>query len=289
VAAETRGAVRDLAAGAGVLDESQVQLVEPARKERAIASVGAGALALIDIEGLKRQAVAATRFASRRRGAGPMRYLTSAIYRLSGRARTAADPVAFLRGWRMRGSLAPALEPLRGLVASILPSVPAPLRPSLAALSVPAAMEKRVGATIDRSLAAEVGGFKVPTSRLWSVIGLAQYAVTAVLIFSLLWFASLFVVHDVPVGTISVPYLGPVPTPVLLLSAALLLGYVLAKLLQLNAGWLGRRWATRVGSSITDAIRVAIADELLAPLDEFDASRTALRKAVVLADECVET
>ncbi len=110
---------------------------------------------------------------------------------------------------------------------------------------------------------------------------------TAVLIFAVLWFASLFVIHDVPVGTIPVPYLGPVPTPVLLLAAALLLGYVLAKLLQLHAGWLGRRWARRVGSRVTRAIRDAIGDELMAPLDEFDASRAALKKAVVAADECL--
>ncbi len=287
VAAEAREAVRDLAADAGVLDESSVQLVEPARRERAVAAVGAGALALIDIAGLQRQAVAATRFAARRRGAGPMRYLTSAIYRLSGRARTAADPAAFLRSWQIRGSLAPVLEPLRGLLASTLPSVPAVLRPKLAAFSAPAPMEKRVAATIDRSLRGEVAGFQVPTSWLWSVIGAAQYVVTAVLIFAVLWFASLFVIHDVPVGTIPVPYLGPVPTPVLLLAAALLLGYVLAKLLQLHAGWLGRRWARRVGSRVTSAIRDAIGDELMAPLDEFDASRAALKKAVVAADECL--
>lgn len=285
IAADAREAVRDLAAQAGVLDPTQPQLVEPARRERAIASVAAGALAVIDIEGLTRQAVAATRFAARRRGAGPMRYVTSAVYRVSGRARSAADPAAFLRGWRMRGSLAPALEPLRGLIVSTLPSVPAALRPNLAALSAPATVEKRVAATLDRSVAAEVANFKVPTSWLWSVIGAAQYIVTGVLIFSLLWFASLFVVHDVPVGTISVPYLGPVPTPVLLLAAALLLGYVLAKLLQLHAGWLGRRWATRVGSRVTDAIREAIGDELLTPLDEFEARRAALRRSVVAADE----
>lgn len=287
IAAEAREAARDLAAGAGVLKESHAQLVEPARKERAVAAVAAGVLAVIDIPGLRRQAVAATRFAARRRGAGPMRYVTSAIYRLSGRARTAADPAVYLRGWQMRGALAPALEPLRELVASTLASVPATLRPAIAALSAPAAMEKRVSAMIDSAVMEEAAGFHVPTSWLWSIIGAAQYLVTGALIFSLLWFASLFVIHDVPVGTIPVPYLGPVPTPVLLLAAALLAGYLFAKLLQLHAGWLGRRWASRVGSRVTAAIRRPITDELLAPLDELDKARAALKKAAVEADECM--
>ena len=209
-----------------------------------------------------------------------MRHITSAIYRLIGRARTAADPAGFLKRWQLRGSLAPVVEPLRELVMSTLPTVPAPLRGPLAELSVPAALERRVAAMIDRSLTTEVIEFRVPTSGLWSVIGAAQYLVTAVLVFSILWFASLFVIHDVPVGTIPVPYLGPVPTPVLLLAASLLAGYVLAKLLQLHAGWLGRRWAKRVGDRVSDGDKKAIADELLVPLDQFSAARAALHTAL---------
>src|SRR5581483_5987105 len=140
--------------------------------------------------------------------------------------------------------------------------------------------------TIDRSLAGESAAFRVPTSGLWTLIGAGQYVVTGFLILSLLWFASLFVVHDVPVGTIAVPYLGPVPTPVALLAGSLLVGYVLAKVLQLHAGWLGRRWARRVGGRVTAEVRKRIADQLLLPLDEFDASRAALDKARRGAADC---
>ncbi|TME99668.1 MAG: hypothetical protein E6I39_07350 [Chloroflexi bacterium] len=125
----------------------------------------------------------------------------------------------------------------------------------------------------------------MPTSALWSVIGIAQYAVTAVLIFSLLWFASLFVIHDAPVSAISLPYLGLVPTPVALLAATLLAGYVLAKLLGLHAGWLGRRWAKRVSARISREVRQRIADDLLVPLEQFEASRGALHQAVRAADD----
>jgi len=286
VAAEAGEAVRGLAADAGVAGGSVPPVVESARRERALESVARGTLALIDIAGLERQAVAATRFAARRRGAGPLRHLTSAIYRLTGRARAAADPAGFLTRWQLRGSLAPAVEPLRELVTSTLPSVPAPLRRRLAALTAPAALEDRLAQSIDRSLVKEAAGFRSPTSGLWPVIGAAQYVVTGFLIFAVLWYASLFVIHDAPVSAISLPYLGFVPTPVALLAATLLAGYVLAKLLQLHAGWLGRRWARRVGTRITSAVRERIAEDLLVPLDEFDSSRAALERALRAADDC---
>jgi len=286
VAAEARQAVRDLAADAGVVGATPGPLIEPARRERALSSVARAALAVIDIAGLERQAVAATRLTARRRGAGPLGYLTSAIYRITGRARASADPAGFLRRWQLRGSLAPAVEPLRELVTSTLPTLPAALRGALAGLSAPASLENRLAETIDRSLAAEAAGFRVPTSALWSVIGAVQYVVTAVLIFCILWFASLFVIHDAPVSAISVPYLGLVPTPVMLLATTLLAGYVLATLLRLHAGWLGGRWAKRVGTRIGRDIGQKIADELLLPLEQFDSSRVALARAVRTADEC---
>ena len=86
-------------------------------------------------------------------------------------------------------------------------------------------------------------------------------------------------------GAIPVPYLGPVPTPVVLLAASLLGGYVLAKLLGLHAGWLGRRWAKRVSARISREVRQAIADNLLVPLEQFEASRAALHNAVRAADD----
>jgi ribosome biogenesis GTPase A len=286
IGAEAREAVRDLAADAGVVGGTSELLIEPARRERALSSVARGALAVVDIAGLERQAIAATRFAARRRGAGPLRHLTSAIYRLIGRKRTSADPAGFLNRWQLRGSLAPAVDPLRELITSTLPSVPASLRGTLAALCAPVALEHRLAQTVDRSVAGEAAGFRVPTSALWSVIGAAQYVVTAFLIFSVLWFVSLFYIHDAPVGSINVPYLGPVPTPVALLVVTLLVGYVLAKLLQMHAGWLGRRWAKRVATHISGEVRQRVVDELLVPLDRFEASRAALSRAVSVADDC---
>jgi len=286
VVAEARETVRDLAARAGVLTGTHAPLIEAARRDRALDAVARGGLVVIDIAGLERQAVAATRLAARRRGAGPFGRLVSAAYRLTGRARASADPAGFLRRWQLRGSLAPVAEPVRDLVASTLPSVPAALRGALATLTAPAAVESRLAATIDRALAAEADRFRVPTSALWSLIGAAQYVVSGVLVFAALWFATLLVVRDVPVGVMNVPYLGPVPTPVVLLAAALVAGYLLALLLGLHAGRLGRRWARRAGARVAGEVTQRVTDELLVPLDELEASRAALWNAARIADEC---
>ncbi|MGH2490841.1 MAG: GTPase [Candidatus Limnocylindria bacterium] len=285
VAAETHQAVSELATRAGVAEGEVTPLIDPGRRERALDLVARGVLTLVDIPGLERQAIAATRLAARPRGAGPLGHLTSAIYRLTGRARASADPAAYLRRWQLRGSLAPAVEPLRELVATTLPAVPGTVRGTLATLSTPAVVEQRLADTIDRSLTAEASGFRVPTNALWSLIGFAQYAVTAVLIFCAIWFAALFLIDAAPVSSVDVPYLGAMPTPVVLLVSALLLGFLLAQALRLHAGWLGRRWARRIGQRITREVRERIADSLLLPIARLDSAREQLAAAARGASE----
>ena len=60
-------------------------------------------------------------------------------------------------------------------LAATLPTVPANVRGALATLSTPAIFEQRLADTVDRSLAAESAEFRVPTSALWSVIGLVLF------------------------------------------------------------------------------------------------------------------
>ncbi|MEX2046128.1 MAG: GTPase [Chloroflexota bacterium] len=285
VAAEAQQAVRHLATRAGVAEGDVIPLIDHGRRERALDSVARGVLALVDIPGLERQAVAATRLAARPRGAGPFGHITSWIYRLSGRARASADPAAYLRRWQLRGSLAPAVEPLRELIAATLPTVPGSVRGALAALSTPAVFEQRLVDTVDRSLANEAADFRVPTSALWSVIGLAQYAVTAVLLFCAVWFGALFLIDGAPVGSVAVPVLGALPTPVVLLAATLLVGYLLALVLRMHAGWLGRRWARRIGERSTREVRQRMTDSLLLPIERFDTAREQLAGAARGANE----
>ena len=284
--ASAQDAGREVARQAAVGDGAVAPLVDVARRERAMNDVARATLAVIDIRGLERQAVAATRLAARPRGAGPLGHLTSAIYRLTGRARASADPAGYLRRWRTRGALAPAIEPLRELLQSALPTVPAALRARVAELSTPTIVEQRLSDAVDRTVAIEASEFRVPTSWVWSLIGLGQWLVTAVLIFAAIWFGSLFLIQQQTTGSFELPILGPVPSPVVLLAGALLIGYILALALRTHAGWLGRRWARKIGTLITRDVNTRAREAILLPLDELDGSREQLGGAIRTLKDC---
>lgn len=279
VATSVRSVVQDLARQAGIADAA-TPIASDAKRAAVLADVLRSVLAVVDVAGASAQAAAATRLAARGRGAGPMGLLTSWIYRASGRAGAAADPVSYLRRWRRRGSLAPAVEPARELVSQSLPSLPAPLRSSVAALAEPSALERRLSEAVDRAVAARTGSVVVPRSAVWSLIGAGQWAVTALLIFAALWFAALFVIDAAPVGVVDLPALGPVPRPLLLLAAVLLAGYVLAVMLRLHAGWLGREWGRRVARDVRTEVEERVRESVFVPLDALEAWRTRLAEAV---------
>lgn len=281
VAAEARSAVRDLAERAGVV-AGAAALVPPARRTQALRDMVREALGVLDLAGLERQAISATRLAARPRGAGPLGPLTAALYRWSGRAQVKAEPAAYLRRWRERGTLARATQPLRALVSEALTSAPATLRPRLAEAIVPATVDARVSSALDAAAAVPIG--TAPTSALWVLIGFAQYLVTGVLIFAALWIA-VITFGQVDVATAVLPVLGPVPTPLLLLAAALAAGYILARLLGAHARWLGRRWAARIRRAVTAELEPRLDAAGLAPLDVIDAARARLARAHAQARE----
>jgi hypothetical protein len=81
------------------------------------------------------------------------------------------------------------------------------------------------------------------------------------------------------------PVLGPVPVPFAILVAGLIGGFVVARLLGLHAGWLGRRWARGLRVEVRSAVERAVGDEAFAALDRVDAARRALWRASRAARE----
>ena len=277
LSSDARAATTELADRAGV-SAAEGPLVAPERRARVLGDVMREVLAIVDLRGFQRQAVAATRLAARPRGAGPMGHLTSLIYRASGRKRVAADPAAFLRRWMERGTLARPAEPLRALLVEILNAVPPGARPALAALGEPAAVQTRIRGAVDKAIATTEAGMTTPHSAVWWVLGVLQYLVTGVLLFTGLWFA-LLLFTPVTVGVVVLPAIGPVPVPLVLLAGTLLVGYILARLLGAHAGWLGRRWAGRMSSAMATDIADRLGTDLFAPIAAVDAARDRLRVA----------
>jgi hypothetical protein len=160
----------------------------------------------------------------------------------------------------------------------VLPRVPAESRGAIAALIDAEALRARLTGAIDAAVATRTAEVRPPTSVVWSVIGALQYIVTAGLLFAGLWIAAVFLLHA-PFASVEVPVLGPIPTPLVVLAALLLSGYLLARLLGAHAGMLGRRWARRLRDDLTRELETRLRDVLFARLDTIDAARARIARA----------
>ena len=90
---------------------------------------------------------------------------------------------------------------------------------------------------------------------------------------------------SIPVATVEVPLLGPIPMPLALLAASVLISAFLGWLLGLHAGRVGRRVARRLGQRTETAVREAIVAQAVAGLDRVERARrdvaAALRTAAL--------
>jgi hypothetical protein len=189
-----------------------------------------------------------------------------------------ADPEGYLRRWRERGTLARAAEPIRVMVTDILPRVPSETRGAIASLIDSEPQRARLTGAIDAAVATRTADVRAPTSVVWSVIGALQFIVTAGLLFTGLWIAAVFLLHA-PFASVDVPVLGTIPTPLVVLAALLLAGYLLARLLGTHAGMLGRRWARRLRVDLSRELEQRLHDVLFARLDTIETARERIARA----------
>ena len=243
------------------------------------------ALRSIDLEGLQRQAVAATRAQARARGTGPMGHLTSLVYKLSGRETQVADPNGYLARWRERAPLTPAIEALRGALGGSLADATPTVRPKLAAALEPSELRAGLERAVGRGIAG-LDRLEAPSSRVWSLFGLFQTLATLAIAVSAAWVV-IWILARPPVDSVDLPVVGTVPIPFVALIASILIGYVLARALGIHAGWVGRRWAGRVRDRVVASVRREITEHGLAPLDTLEDARRRLSAAVAtILNDC---
>jgi energy-coupling factor transporter ATP-binding protein EcfA2 len=269
-------ALGDLAGRAGVAAGAE-PLVATKERSRVVDAAVAEVLRVVDLPGVQQQAIAATRARARRRGTGPIGLLTSAVYRASGRMRASANPRAYLGAWRTRGGLARAGEVVRASINAVLPAVSPDLRGQYAAAARAGDLEERIGASVDRVIAAQPP-FEAPSSRFWPVLGLLQTANTLLLVFAAAW-TVIWIVARPEVASYDLPVLGPMPAPLVLLGVGAILGYVLARILALHAGVLGRGWARRISKALETSVRATVAADAFDSIERIEDARVALGKA----------
>ena len=277
---------RELAADAGIDPGGRVApFLSPDARTKATEDAIRAVLRAVDLEGLERQAVAATRARARARGTGPMGRITSLVYQLSGRETKVADPTGYLVRWRDRAPLSPAVESLRRALGSALADASPTVRPALAASLEPNQLRQGLERSIDRALA-NLDRLEAPSSRWWSLFGLLQTLATVAIAVSAAWVV-LWILARPPVDSVDLPLIGTVPIPFVALIASILVGYVLARGLGVHAGWLGRRWAHRVRDRVAASVRREVTERGLAPIDALEDARKRLATAIgTLIREC---
>ena len=158
-----------------------------------------------------------------------------------------------------------------------MPSVAPQLRGEYAAAARAGELEERIGASVDRVIARQPP-FEPPSSRLWPLLGLLQTANTLLLVFAAAW-TVIWIIARPEVASYTLPVLGPMPAPLVLLAIGVLAGYVLARMLAFHAGLLGRRWARRASAPIKAAIAETVTADAFGSIERLEAARAALGRA----------
>ena len=274
-AAEAR---MQLAGALGVdAGEPYVPLVEEPRRAATIRDAIAGSLAIVDPAGVARQVQSAVLGRARRTGGSLLGRAVVLLGWLTGQTRRRADPAAYLRDWRSRGSLARAVNPVHATLVEALRGVPAASRPALMATLGAEGTEGTLARAVDRATRDATADLRIPGSWLWPVIGVLQLIAGGAFLFAVAWYVTLFLSQGVvPVATIDAPVLGPLPLPLGLLAGSFVVSAALGFLLSLHAGWIGRRAGSRLAARVSDAVRQAVEHEAMAGLGRIEAVRERL-------------
>ena len=249
-------------------------LVDAARREDALRSAVDGALGLVDPPGVARQVQLAVLGRARRSGGSLLGRVVALLGWLTGQTRRRADPGAYLRDWRRRGSLGRVVNPVHGAIVDASASVPPSTRPLLVAGVRADELERGLVKALDAVARDAAADLRIPGSILWPLVGAVQLAIGAVFVFAVAWYVTLFISQgQVPVSTIDAPVLGPLPLPLVLLGASIVASAFLGMLLALHAGWIGRRVGSRVAERVRAAVRASVAEAGFGALDRVEQAR----------------
>ena len=233
-----------------------------------------GALALVDPPGVARQVQLAVLGRARRSGGSLLGRVVGLLGLLTGQSRRTADPAAYLRDWRRRGSIGRALNPVHAALVEASASVPPSSRSALLGALRADALEPGLTGALDSVARDATGDLRIPGSILWPIVGAVQLAIGAVFAFAVAWYVTLFVSQgQVPVSTVDVPVLGPVPLPLVLLAGSIVISAALGLLLSLHAGWIGRRVGARVAERVRAAVGSSVTETGFGGLERVEQAR----------------
>ncbi len=246
----------------------------------AIKQAVVGAVTVVDIPGVARQVEAAILHNARRQGGSLLARVVTLLSMFTGRKKRKADPAAYLLDWRQRGTLGHVLNPVRAALVRAAAALPPSGRPAILTALGAESAEAEVTRALDKSTRASASDLKLKGSWFWPVVGLFQMAAGAVLLFAIAWYLTIiFGPGGLLVGTVDLPFLGPVPMPLVLITGSLGLSLLLGFLLSLHARWIGRRLGRKVAISVGTAVEEAVSSAGFAGLDQVEDARRRIAQA----------
>jgi len=274
-------AINRLAIAAGLAPGAGYRtLLSDAERAAATRQAVEGALTIVDPAGMTEQLDAAVLHRARRRGGSLLARFVELLTLVTGHRRRKADPAAYLLDWRRRGSMGHILNPVRSSMVKAAAGVSPNFRPSILSTLGSETAEVAVTQALDQSTRRAASGLEIRGSIFWTLIGVIQLAVGAVFAFAVVWYVMIiFGPTGLGVRTVDLPYLGPIPMPLLLLAGALLASGVLSVLLTIHARWTSRRLGLRVAMEVRKAVEEKIAEVGFAGLDRVEQARRRLAEA----------
>jgi hypothetical protein len=255
-------------------DAAYRPLLDEARRADATRSAVQGALGLVDPPGVARQMQLAVLGRARRSGGSLLGRVVGLLGLLTGQSRRTADPPAYLRDWRRRGSIGRVMNPVHAALVEASTSVPAGSRRAVLAALRTDQLEPGLSGALESAARDATGDLRIPRSILWPVVGAVQLAIGAVFAFAVVWYVTLFLAPgQVPVSTVDVPVLGPLPLPLILLAGSIVMSGLLGLLLALHAGWIGRRAGARIAERVRTAVGSAVTETGFGGLDRVEMAR----------------
>ena len=275
---DVRAASEALRQAVGIDPDGDVRpLLDVDARAAATRAAVEGALAVMDPPGVGRQVQSAVLARARRTGGSLLGRVVALLLWLTGQQRRSADPAAYLRDWRRRGSLGRAVNPVHAALVDASSRVPAGSRAAILRALGSDDTEAAVTRALDHVARDAVADLRVPGSILWPIIGAVQIAVGAVFAFAVAWYVTLFVSGGaIPVATVEAPILGPVPLPLVLLAGSIVVSALLGLILSMHAGWIGRRLGRRLEGRVQAEVATAVETAGLAGLDRVEAARNAI-------------
>ena len=264
-----------LARAAGLTPNAAYRpLLDDGVRTAAAQAAVAGALDLVDPPGVARQVRLAVLARARHSGGSLLGRIVALLGWLTGQSRRNADPAAYLRNWRRRGSLGRTVNPVHAALLEATASVPSSSRRPILATLGALKLEDEMGRALDEVAREAAADLQIPRSILWPLVGAVQLAIGAVFAFAIAWYITLFVSQgQVPVSTVEAPILGPLPLPLVLLVASILASAVIGALLWLHAGWIGRRIGGRLAERVRTAVASSVAEAGFGGLERVEEAR----------------